>query len=292
MSGFIVACVIIVMGAELLSTSVGRVLHPGEIRLGPLVFIILLASVLLKLWLGLFSRKLGQLIQSTALTATAADNLLDVLATCAVLAAAVVSQLSGLPLDGWVGALVSMFIVYSGVRIARETLNPLLGEAPGRDTVSQLEQLVLSYEGIIGVHDIVIHSYGPGKCFACLHVEVPSDADMMETHELIDRCEREVRKKMGFELVIHMDPVDIENTLSHKTRQMTEEALAAIDPGLRLHDFRMVEAGEALTLFFDVAVPDRLTADDAGLIERINNEVGARVPGSSCVVMIDRHYQE
>lgn len=292
MSGFIVACLIIVMGAEMLNESVVQIRNPGEVHLSALTICILIGSVLVKLWLGLFIRKIGRIIQSTALTATAADNLLDVLSTTLVLAATFISELTGLPLDGWVGAAVSLFIIISAVRTARVTLNPLLGEAPGRDTVTRLEQLVLSYEGIIGVHDVVIHAYGPGRIFASLHVEVPADSNLVEIHDLVDRCERDVRRKMGFELVIHMDPVEIHNTISHQTRERTLAALKELHEDFSMHDFRIVELGDTMTLFFDVVVPDSVKEDDDALTAQIASHISKEIPGSCCVIRLDRHYNQ
>jgi len=294
MSAFIVSVLIIIVGVELGINSV-KTLISGEsaptysyISLG-----ILVVSAAIKLWMFVFNKKLGRLINSDALTATAQDSINDTIATVVILVAALISKFVTLPfnLDAIMAIGVALFILWAGISSARDTLASLLGKAPDVELIKEIEDIVMSFEGFLGIHDMIIHDYGPGRNFASLHIEVPQNTDIVECHERIDLCEKLVCEKTGVELVIHMDPIDTDNEEVSETKAKMVECIKKIDENLTLHDFRMTPSAETRTnLIFDVVLPadNRMTDDE--IIDRINKEAKLINPTFCCVVTVDRDY--
>ena len=255
LSGLCVAAMILLIGAELVKTSIGRILHPEPVEFSLALVLVLAGSILLKLWMAEFNRSLGKTIDSAALSATAADSRNDVIATGAVLASCVLGKLTGANIDGWTGLLVALFILWSGVGVARDTISPLLGMAPDKQLVRAITQTLLSHEKVLGVHDLMVHDYGPGRRFASAHVEMDYREDVLDAHELIDEMEREVRKTLGVELVIHYDPIVTDDEELTSIHAQIAEILQKVDPNLAVHDFRMVRGSRHTNVIFDLVLP-------------------------------------
>lgn len=254
-AAFIVAFLVIEVGFSLLKTSVGKLLHPEELVFDLVPVVILVLSVLVKLWMALFNKKLGKRVNSAVMTATAADSLGDVAATAATILSVVVFGIWHVNIDGLVGLIVSVLVMIAGVNIAKDTLEPLIGEAIDPEIYKKIERFVNGYDGIVGSHDLIVHNYGPGRSMASIHAEVPSDVDIEVSHEIVDRIERDAAKKLGIFLVIHMDPVELRDTRVRELRQMTEEIVRGLDERLSLHDFRVVNGTRRVNLIFDLVVP-------------------------------------
>ncbi len=289
-SGFIVSIVIIFLGLQLLLTSVEKIWNPEPVQFSWLSVAVLSISILLKLWQGHFYKTVAKKIDSSALTATATDSINDVITTGAVLLSLFVTQFSGWQIDAYMGLLVAGFIIYSGIRSIIETLNPLLGAAPDEDLVCEIGDKIKSYDGVIGYHDLVVHNYGPDRCFASVHVEVPNTDDMMESHDLIDNIEREFVQKLNIHLVIHMDPVVVDDALTNELRAVVTEIVKEIDPGLSMHDFRFVAGSTHSNLIFDVAVPPSYKMCDDELRECIDKKAKELNQNYYTVITIDRSY--
>ena len=294
MSAFIVAMLILLVGAELFKSSVSA-LVTGEAMPTYSVWalIILAVSVLVKLWMCLFNRKLGKKIDSEALLATAQDSLNDMVTTSVILLSVGVSMLIKLPfnLDAVMGILVSLFILYSGLASAKDTLNEILGTPPDKKLISEIENTILSFKEFKGIHDLIIHNYGPGRQFASVHVEVPQDTDIVKCHEQIDLCEKLVDEKLNISLVIHMDPIDVNNESVAKAKKSIVNAVKEIDNNMSVHDFRMTPAGETRTnLIFDVVVPSTVKISHEELDELINESARKINPTYCCVITFDNDF--
>ncbi|MDL2254039.1 cation diffusion facilitator family transporter [Ruminococcaceae bacterium OttesenSCG-928-I18] len=254
-AGLAVAVLVMVIGIELGKSSIDKILHPGEVSFGLLTFAILAGSILLKLWMAFFNRNIGRKIGSGTLEATYADSRNDVLATSAVLAAALVHHFTGLYLDGWMGLAVAVFILVNGCLLVRDTLNPLLGTAPDPSFVRYVEEKIESYPGVLGTHDLVVHDYGPGRRFASAHVEMSRHEDVMEAHDIIDNIEWDFLSEDKLHLIIHYDPIDSGQAELDPARSRAIKAIESIDPRLRLHDFRLIAGRRHDNYIFDVVVP-------------------------------------
>ena len=273
LSGLCVAAMILLVGAELIKTSASRILHPEPVEFSLATVLVLVGSILLKLWMAGFNRKLGAAIDSAALSATAADSRNDVIATGAVLASCLIGKLTGARLDGWTGLLVALFILWSGIGVARDTINPLLGMAPDEHLVRAITQELLSHEKVLGVHDLMIHDYGPGRRFASAHVEMDYREDVLDAHECIDEMEREVRKTLGVELVIHYDPIVTDDEELSRIHTQVAEILRKIDPKLTVHDFRMVRGSRHTNVIFDLVLPFSMEDRKQELRELVEREL-------------------
>ena len=254
-SGLVVAGLILVMGAELAKSSVDKILHPEAVTFSWLACGILLASIAVKLYMYRYNRAVGKKIDSAAMAATAADSLSDTAATAAVLLATVASRFISVPLDGWVGLVVALFILWSAVQAARDTISPLLGQAPDPALVRQIEELVTAHPQVVGVHDLVVHDYGPGRRIISLHAEVPADGGLLEMHDAIDNIEMELARKLRCEAVIHMDPVVVGDPAVTALHKEVAALVQTIDPRLTIHDFRIVPGTTHTNLIFDVVIP-------------------------------------
>lgn len=288
-SGMAVSFIIILLGLELMGSSFEKILHPEEVGVSALTYLVLIVSIAVKLWQGMFNRNLGKRISSEALQATAADSLNDVFSTGAVLLSTLVYQFTAIPIDGWVGMLVAIFITISGVKLIMETGSPLLGQAPDPQMVRELEEKITAYDGVIGIHDLQVHNYGPGRVFATVHAEVPANCDILVSHDIIDNIEREVGHEMNLNLVIHMDPVVTDDERLNQLHAQVQLIVAGIDSNLSMHDFRAVFGPTHTNLVFDVVVPPGFSLSDSELSRRIEQQV--QTLGSYfCVITVDHNY--
>lgn len=290
LSGLAISVAILVVGLELGRNSVVKILHPAAVEFGLLPAAILLVSVLVKLWMAYFNRNLGSRIGSAAMRATSADSLTDAVATTAVLIGMVVAHLSGLQIDGYIGVLVALFILYSGFTTARDSLSPLLGQAPDKEFVHSIGETVLAHREVVGIHDLIVHDYGPGRCIISLHAEVPSNWDILEMHDLIDRIEMELREKFQCDVTIHMDPIVMDDDEVRVLRGRVVELVKDIDPALTIHDFRMVVGPTHTNLIFDVLAPYRFRLTDAELAEAVRAGVKNLDERYFAVIQVDKAY--
>lgn len=286
-AAFIVAFLVIQVGFSLFKTSFGKVMNPEEMSFQAVTVVILILSVFVKLWLGFFNRKLGERIQSSVMKATAADSLGDVFTTTATILSVAVYGIWGLNIDGIVGLIVSVAVMLAGVKIAKETLTPLIGEPIDPKLYLEITEFVESYEGIIGSHDLIVHNYGPSRSMASIHAEVPNDVNVEISHEVVDRIEREALKKFGIFLVIHMDPVETKNSRVMEFGSMLENVIHGVDPRISFHDFRLIDGQEQINLIFDLVFPREY---DKKKRERLKEEIIKKVTETDnrcCLVMTE-----
>lgn len=289
-AGLIVSFIIVLMGVELAKTSLDKIFHPEEISFSWITPAVLGISILVKLWMCFFNRKMGDKIDSAVLRATAMDSLSDVAATSAVLAGFVIGYWARVNLDGYLGVLVALFILYTGVSTAKGTLDLLLGEAPDPEFVKQIQQEVLSYLEIIGVHDLIVHNYGPGHSVVSLHAEVPCDVDILKIHDTIDNAERDLKKKFDCEVVIHMDPIITDDKETNEIHQKLSSIVRLLDSRVTIHDFRMVKGPTHTNLIFDIVVPHQFRLTDDQVVESLRQAVKALDARYEIVVNVDKAY--
>lgn len=289
-AGLIVSFIIVLMGVELAKTSLDKIFHPEEISFSWITPAVLGISILVKLWMCFFNRKTGDKIDSAVLKATAMDSLSDVAATSAVLAGFVIGYWARVNLDGYLGVLVALFILYTGVSTAKGTLDLLLGEAPDPEFVKQIQQEVLSYPEIIGVHDLIVHNYGPGHSVVSLHAEVPCDVDILKIHDTIDNAERDLKKKFDCEVVIHMDPIITDDKETNEIHQKLSSIVRLLDSRVTIHDFRMVKGSTHTNLIFDIVVPHQFRLTDDQVVESLRQAVKALDARYEIVVNVDKAY--
>ena len=290
LAGLLVSLLILMVGVELGKTSIEKIIQPQEVAFSILSVGILVCSILIKLWMSLFNRKLGKRIHSAAMQATATDSLSDVVATSAVLAGTLIGHFAHVSIDGWIGVVVAVFILRAGWGAAKDTLNPLLGTAPDPELVKAIQQLVLSHEQVVGMHDLVIHDYGPGRRMCSFHAEVPEGDDIMEAHDAIDHIEREIQEKFCIETTAHMDPIATGDSEVARLREQVSELVREIDPDMSIHDFRLTRGPRHSNLIFDVVVPHRCRLSDEEIRRRITEAAEQVVPGCYVVLQLDRSY--
>ncbi len=290
LSGLAVAVVILLVGLELLESSIRKLFSPQETLFSWLSVGILAVSILVKLWMCFFNRSLAARIGSAAMAATAADSLSDCAATGAVLLGALVGRFLRVDVDGYVGILVALFILKSGWDAAKATVDPLLGQSPDPALVKAIEGAVLAHGEILGIHDLVIHDYGPGRRMMSLHAEVPLDADLLATHDLIDSVERELKERFRIEATIHMDPIAVGDPATDRTRALVASLVRELHPDITIHDFRMTNGPRHRNLIFDVLVPYSFTMPDDALRAEILRRLKAIDPAYFPVIQIDRDY--
>lgn len=254
-AALVVAFLVIEVGFSFLRDAIGRISEPQEMQFRLLSIIILLLSVGVKLWLSVFNRKLGKKINSKVMLATATDSMGDVITTVATIVSILVFRFAGINIDAFVGIGVSLVIMWAGIGIARDTLEPLLGEAVPKDVYDMITTFVESYEGVLGTHDLIVHNYGPGRSMASVHAEVPNNVDVETSHEIIDRIERDILLELGIFLVIHMDPIEVNNEQMARAKEQVVDAVKKLDEALSIHDFRMVVGENQINLIFDLVVP-------------------------------------
>ena len=276
LSGLAVAALILLIGAELVKSSIAKIINPEPIDISAATIALLAASVAMKLWMSGFYKTLGKKINSTALYATSVDSRNDVISTCAVLLGCLVNYLFGLNIDGYVGLAVAIFILYSSVGIAKDTISPLLGQQADDELVDKITELVLSHEKVLGVHDLLVHDYGPGRCYASAHVELSSDEDPMACHDIIDDIECDVLEKMNVHFVIHYDPVVQNDAEQNEMRRTVGEIIRELNPAFSIHDFRIVRGSAQSKLVFDLGVPYSMIEKKKEIKERIDAALDER----------------
>ena len=290
LSGLAVAMLIILMGFELAKSSLDKILHPAPVDSSWLVIAILCVSICVKLYMSFYNRSLGKKLNAPAMLATAADSLSDSVATTAVLIATLVGRFSGLMIDGWCGILVAAFILWSGFNAAKDTVNPLLGTPPTHEFVDQIKELVMAHPGIIGIHDLIVHDYSPGRVMISLHAEVSASENVLDRHDEIDNVESELREKLGCEAVIHMDPVVTDDGITEETRERVAALVHCIDDAINIHDFRMVAGPSHTNVIFDAVVPYGFRLTDSEVEEKIKTAVRTLDGNYFAVVKVERSY--
>lgn len=286
-----VSFVIIQVSFSLFKNSFQKILNPESVKFRPVLIGILILSIFIKAWLMLFNRKLGKRIKSTVMLATATDSMSDVLVTSATVISAIIAGLTGWQIDGYMGVVVSVFVLIAGFRIARDTLEPLLGQPIDREVYKKISDFVESYPNIVGTHDLIIHSYGPSHRMATIHVEVPNDINFEEIHGTIDKIERDILEKMDIFLVIHMDPVEMNDVLVLEKKELVSSIVKSIDERASIHDFRVVKTDFQINLIFDLVVPFSYTPDqEQKLLIKVMEETKKHDPKLNCVITLENSY--
>ena len=288
LSGVIVSFIVIFLGLQLGMSSIEKILTPEENALTPVALVVLVISILAKLWQCLFYRKVGRMIKSESVEATSKDSRNDVIATSVVLLGAVITMLTGVNLDGYMGAAVALFIVFSGVQLTISTADPLLGQAPEGELVQTITEKMLSYPGIIGMHDLAVHNYGVGRCFASAHCEVDAKNDILVSHDLIDNIERDFSRDLGIHMVIHLDPVIVGDARTDALHCKVQSLVTALYPTVTIHDFRVIWGVTHSNIVFDAAVPFSVKDSDAVITQKLEAEIQKLDPDYRTVVTIDR----
>ena len=289
-AGMIISILIIVCGVELGKTSVARIIEPLEIYTSKTVFIVLIVGIAVKMYMFLYDRKYGEKTDSPILKAAAVDSFTDVIATTAVLISVVIYEFTGKTVDGWCGLIVAVIIIYSGVSSVKDTIDPLLGSKPDPKYVGLIEKYVLAQRGVMGMHDLIIHNYGPGRSMISLHVEVSDQSDIVEAHDLIDNIERKLKEVLNCECIIHMDPISTDDSVAGRMRDFTRIIVTNVDPKLKINDFRMVQGVTHTNLIFDLVIPHGLELSDDEIVDRIKSKV-RELPGSHyAVINVEKPY--
>lgn len=288
LSGVIVSFIVIFLGLQLGMSSIEKILTPEENALTPVALVVLVISILAKLWQCLFYRKVGRMIKSESVEATSKDSRNDVIATSVVLLGAVITMLTGVNLDGYMGAAVALFIVFSGVQLTISTADPLLGQAPEGELVQTITEKMLSYPGIIGMHDLAVHNYGVGRCFASAHCEVDAKNDILVSHDLIDNIERDFSRDLGIHMVIHLDPVIVGDARTDALHCKVQSLVTALYPTVTIHDFRVIWGVTHSNIVFDAAVPFSVKDSDTVITQKLEAEIQKLDPDYRTVVTIDR----
>ncbi len=290
-TGLIISFLILLIGFEILKTSVTKIFNPepGDFQIAALI--ILAVSIGAKLWLSLFNKKLGKTIKSQALEATAADSRNDAVSTSAVLIAALISKFTGIDLDAYMGVAVAIFILFSGINLVKETVSPLLGQAPSKELFELIENRIMTYENVLGVHDLMVHSYGPGSYFASAHIEMDSRIDVLACHDVMDAIERDLKENDNIHIVVHLDPTVLDCPETNELKEVVAKIIYEIDTAPTFHDFRVVVGEKAKNVLFDVVVPPRFRMKDGELTELIKKRVNEAGNGNLyAVIDIDRGY--
>ena len=291
-AALIVSFLVIEVGFTFFKSSISKIMHPEEITFDPVPFIILILSILVKLWMAFFNNKLGKRIDSKVMLATAADSLGDVITTSATVISIVICHFTSINVDAIAGLIVSGIVIWSGVSIAKDTLEPLIGQRVPSELYQKITDMVESYEGIVGAHDLIVHNYGPNRSMATIHAEVPNDVSIEASHEIIDRIERDAKKELNILLVLHMDPVEMRDEEVLELRDKTSHIVHALDPELHFHDFRVLKENEQKNLIFDLVVPDSYTEKDANRVMHqliaLLHEMEKNV---DCIITLDRSFE-
>ncbi|MEG1847882.1 MAG: cation diffusion facilitator family transporter [Lachnospiraceae bacterium] len=289
-SGLFVSIAIIIMALELLKSSISKIIHPNPVIFSPIIILILLLSICVKCYMALYNKKIGQKISSAAMKATATDSLSDTLATTVVLLGTLFTHFTGICIDGYCGVLVGLFILYAGICAAKETISPLLGQMPEPEFVHSIEHIVLNDPAVLGIHDLVVHNYGPGRIMISLHAEVPASGDILLLHDAIDNIEHQLRQDLNCNAVIHMDPIQDNDEETLSLKEQVETLVMNIDPSLRIHDFRIVKGPTHTNIIFDVVVPYDFKLDDLELKQSIAESLKHISSSYFAVIEVDHAY--
>lgn len=290
-SGLIVSFIIMLVGLEFLKSSIQKIFHPEQIQFNLISLIILIISIFIKLWLSIFNKKIGKVISSKTIEATSIDSLSDVLTTSATIISIIVTALTDIIIDGYIGAIVACVVLFAGYKIAKDTLEPLIGTGVDPELAKSIHDMVLNYDGIEGMHDLIVHNYGPGKSMASLHAEVPANINIQTSHEIIDKIEKEVAEKLNIFLVIHMDPITINDERVLKIKKSIMDIVKAINMKLDIHDFRIIDGQEQINIIFDLAVPlsynDKQKEDLKLQISKLAKILDSRY---NCIINVESSY--
>ena len=289
-ASLIISIIIILMGFELGKSSFEKILSPEEVEYSALTFAVLGVSVAVKLYMFLYNSSVGKKIDSSTMRATAMDSVSDAVSTGAVLLSAVIAMLTKVALDGWMGLVVAVFIMITGFKTAKETVDSLLGAPPCPELVRQIESMVLAHDDIIGVHDMIVHNYGPGRTFVSLHAEVPADGDIVAIHDTIDNAEHEIAKKLGCLVTIHMDPIDVRDEHTAQLRQKVGEIIKEVNPEVTFHDFRVVSGPTHTNLIFDIVSPMDCKLSDKELAYHIAEKIHEYDESYFAVIDVDKDF--
>ena len=290
LSGLAVSLLILLMGFELAKSSLEKILHPEPVDFDPLVIVILCVSIAVKLYMAFYNRRLGKKLDSAAMEATGADSLSDSVATSAVLLATLVGHFTGWMIDGWCGILVAACILWSGFSAAKDTIDPLLGTPPTPEFVEEIKELVMAHPAIVGIHDLIVHDYGPGRVMISLHAEVSASGNVLDIHDEIDNVEKELQEKLGCHAVIHMDPIVIDDGITQETRKKVAALVRCIDDQISIHDFRMVVGPSHTNVIFDAVVPFGFRLTNAQVAEKIQTAVRTLDGNYFAVVNVEQSY--
>ena len=289
-ASLIISIIIVIMGFELGKSSFEKIVAPQAVEYSAVTFAVLGASVLVKLYMFFYNNSVGKKIDSATMRATAMDSISDAVSTGAVLISAVIAMFTNLALDGWMGLVVAAFIMVTGFKSAKETIDSLLGTPPSPEFVKQIEDMALQYDDIIGVHDMIVHNYGPGRTFVSLHAEVPSDGDIVAIHDTVDNAEREIAKELGCLVTIHMDPVDVHDEHTAQLRENVSEIIKQINPDITFHDFRVVSGPTHTNLIFDIVSPMDCGLSDQELADTIADKIHQCNASYFAVINVDKDF--
>ena len=290
LSGIAVSILIVLMGFELLTSSFDKIMNPASPETGAVVFVILAVSIAVKFYMFLYNRKYGKVCNSAAMKATATDCLSDMISTAVVFISMIITHFTNVNIDAYCGLAVSLFILWAGLKSAYETVGPLLGQPPEKEFVEEIERIVTAGKDIIGIHDLIVHDYGPGRRIISLHAEVPASGDILDIHDEIDNLERELSDKLGCIAVIHMDPIQTDNENVTRLKEIAENACKRVYENMHLHDFRIVEGNTHTNLIFDVVVPHGFKMTDSEIKKRIQEEIKAEDESLFTVVTVDKNF--
>lgn len=290
LSGLFVSIAILIMAFELVRSSIDKILHPQPVDFSLLTVLILSASIAVKLYMAHYNKRIGQKIGSAAMHATAADSLSDTLATAVVLIASLAGRFTGLEIDGYCGVLVGIFIFYAGYCAAKDTISPLLGQPPSAEFVRNVEDMVMSYEHVLGIHDMIVHDYGPGRVMLSLHAEVPAGGDLLVLHDMIDNIEHRLHNELHCEAVIHMDPIITDDLQSNKLKELLAGFLSNAYPEVHFHDFRIVKGPTHTNIIFDIVVPFGYKDSDEAITDYLSKAFRSMDSSYFTVIQIDRAY--
>ena len=291
-ASLVISIIIIVMGFELGKDSVGKIITPEEVEYSAVTFWVLGISIAAKFYMFIYNRAVGKKIDSSTLRATATDSISDTVSTFAVLLSAVLTVSTGIVLDGWVGLIVAGFIMFAGISSAKETVDSLLGTAPDAEFCQRVQDIVLSHEGMIGIHDMIVHNYGPGRVFISLHAEVPSDGNFVDIHDTIDNIEHDIMRETGCLATIHMDPVDVRDELTAQMRAKVGEIIKSVDERITFHDFRMVSGPTHTNVIFDIVVPYNYQYSDEEIVDIIAGKIHESDERFFAVIDVDKDFIE
>ncbi len=291
-SGLIISVAIIITGLGFIKSSVEKIFSPEEVHLDVISFAILVLSLFLKLWMSFFNTRLGKILRSSAMKATAADCLIDVVATLAIIISMVFTHFTNISVDAYAGVLVAGFIIFTGVTMLNESLNPLLGTAPDPDLISKINKLVLSYENVVGVHELMVHNYGPTKSIISLHVEMPSNVDIIKLHEIIDTIENRLKKEFNCQAIIHLDPIVVDDEFVNEVRRKISEMVKLIHPKAKVCDLRIVQGYTFSKIIFDLFIPYDLDSKDEEIISSLERSIKVIDSSYECIANIKREYYD
>ncbi|WP_206460192.1 cation diffusion facilitator family transporter [Anaerovorax sp. IOR16] len=290
LTGVIVSVLIIVLGIQLCIRSIDKIIHPDELDFSYVAVAVLIVAILIKIWQAFFNIKMGEAISSSTLKATGTDSRNDVISTSVVLAGILIGKITGLQLDGYLGILVALFIVYSGFQLVKETADPLLGQAPDPELVTAISEQILSHSEVLGIHDLVVHNYGPSRIFASVHVEVDAHGNLMESHDVIDNIERTLSEKLHIHLVVHMDPVDYKDPLTLTVKQQLNELISKNETILDVHDVRVVQGYTHHNIIFDIVVSPQCNMSESELKSKLTEGLQQYNSLYHPVITIDKNY--